>query len=92
MIEVFKTTVTNKHHADILVVALQKFFPGYTVNFDLEDCDRILRVKSTSGPVDPDDIIYFLRGFDFHAEVLPDDALMDGSNKFTMMMRCIMQN
>jgi len=90
MIEVFKTSVTSKQHAEILVAALHKLFPDYTVNFDLEDCDNILRVRSSNEYVDADNVICFLKGFCFQAEVLPD--LPVESKEFEMMMRCVMQN
>jgi hypothetical protein len=90
MIEVFKTSVTSKRQAEILVVALQKIFPEYTANFDLDGCDRILRVASRGGTVLAEDVIYFLKGFDFHAEVLADDVT--GVSELDMMLRCITQN
>lgn len=94
MIEVFKTNVTNKYYAEMLVISLQKFFPGYTANFDLEDCDRILRVKCWHGSVDPSEVVDFLRDFDFQAEVLPDDNpnLVLESSGFELMMRSITEN
>jgi hypothetical protein len=45
MIEVFKTNVEHKVTADQIQSALQVQFPLSKVNFDLEDCDRILRVE-----------------------------------------------
>lgn len=44
MVEVFKTNIEDESIADSLAVEIQALFPGSTVNFDLEDCDRILRV------------------------------------------------
>jgi len=46
MIEVFKTNVKHADHAKILVDQIHTTFADYTANFDLEDCDRILRVVS----------------------------------------------
>jgi hypothetical protein len=90
MIEVFKTNVNSKKQAEILVVALQRFFPGYTANFDLDDSDRILRVECPDGNVPSEDIIYFLKGFDFRAEVLPDEV--PAESDVEAMLRCIIQN
>lgn len=45
MIEVFKTDVRQKRISQMLVKALGKQFPASKINFDLEDCDRILRVE-----------------------------------------------
>jgi hypothetical protein len=73
MIEVFKTDVVHRDHADVLVERIQTTFFCYTANFDLEDCDRILRVKSTADSVDSKAIILLLRELGFEAEVLADE-------------------
>ena len=75
MIEVFKTNVRNSHHANMLMEKIHSSFPSYTANFDLADCDNILRVKSTSEAVEPMLLIDLLRQHGFHAEVLPDEVL-----------------
>jgi len=71
-IEVFKTNVTDQHHADLLLNQVHTTCPGYTANFDLSDCDKILRVKSAVGPVQPKLLIDLLKQYGFHAEILPD--------------------
>ena len=48
MIEVFKTNVEEEHHAHILISSLMKLFPDSRINFDLDDCDRILRIEGHS--------------------------------------------
>jgi len=73
MVEVFKTNVQDEDHALLLVAEIQKSFPGYIVNFDLEDCDRILRVKS-SARIDADSIIKLLHELGYHAGILPDEV------------------
>lgn len=45
MIEVFKTDVQQPGTANLLIAKLILLFPGSRVNFDLEDCDRVLRVE-----------------------------------------------
>jgi len=45
MFEIFKTNVKNPAHATALVVVLQHYLPFAEINFDLDDCDSILRVK-----------------------------------------------
>lgn len=74
MVEVFKTNVNNPCYANMLIYRIQQAFAGYVVNFDLEDCDRILRVKSNSGEVQPLPLIEFLQQQGCAAEVLPDDC------------------
>lgn len=44
MIEVFKTDVRNERDVNLLIALIHKTFGEYRANFDLEDCDRILRV------------------------------------------------
>ncbi|MDF1548440.1 MAG: hypothetical protein P1P88_11505 [Bacteroidales bacterium] len=48
MIEVFKTNISNNAVAEIIVQHLQNILPEAKINFDLEDCDNILRVEGNS--------------------------------------------
>lgn len=73
MIEVFKTNVTDCDQASILVERIHQFFPGYTANFDLEDCDRILRVCAKTGLVNASLVVNLLKDCGTTAEVLPDE-------------------
>ena len=73
MVEVFKTNVCNPRDANMIVVAIQQVFAGFRVNFDLQDCDHILRVESCSEKVQPGIIIRLLSEYGFHAELLPDE-------------------
>jgi hypothetical protein len=45
MIEVFKTNVENPEQSQTLLRRLLAQFPQCRINFDLEDCDRVLRVE-----------------------------------------------
>lgn len=45
MIEVFKTNVQERTQAAQLVALLLHHFPGSKINFDLDDCDKVLRVE-----------------------------------------------
>jgi hypothetical protein len=45
MIEVFKTNVQEICAVQILTALLLEHFPGYKINFDLHDCDKILRLE-----------------------------------------------
>lgn len=73
MVEVFRTNVTDRHHANMLLDHIHRSFAGYKANFDLEDCDRILRVKSAAGFIQASYLIELLKDFGFHAEVLSDE-------------------
>ncbi|MFH6995904.1 hypothetical protein [Flavobacterium sp. FlaQc-48] len=45
MVEVFKTNVQKETDTNYIIAIIQREFPTYKVNFDLEDCDKILRVE-----------------------------------------------
>ena len=45
MIKVFKTDIDSPDHADLVKNSLLMKFPGFRIDFDLEDSDRILRVE-----------------------------------------------
>jgi hypothetical protein len=45
MVEVFKTNVEETELAAQLVSTLRIRFPFSKINFDLEDCDKILRIE-----------------------------------------------
>jgi hypothetical protein len=70
MVEVFKTNVTSNQQAKQLVNLLEDSFAGYKVNFDLEDCDRILRVEGRLKAVEPLPVITLLKQLGVRAEVL----------------------
>jgi hypothetical protein len=57
MIEIFKTNVSNKKLAAKILRTLRARLPGCVFNFDLEDCDRILRVQSDGMPLCLNEII-----------------------------------
>lgn len=46
-IEVYKTDVKTKEEASDIVTLLQFVISDCIINFDLEDCDRILRIESS---------------------------------------------
>lgn len=45
MVEIFKTNVHATSTAEKIIAILNQHFPGFRINFDLEDCDRILRIE-----------------------------------------------
>ena len=45
MIEIFKTNIENAAQAVALLAILHHRLPSAEINFDLEDCDSILRIK-----------------------------------------------
>jgi hypothetical protein len=45
MVEVFKTNVKKAPQAKKIVSLLSRHFPSSKINFDLHDCDKVLRVE-----------------------------------------------
>jgi len=45
MVEIFKTNVTDPKLANEILKGLASQFPELQFNFDLEDCDQILRIE-----------------------------------------------
>jgi hypothetical protein len=45
MVEVFKTDVQKKTQSKMLLCVLSEAFPSFKINFDLSDCDKVLRVE-----------------------------------------------
>lgn len=68
MVEVFKTNVEKPEHSEMLIDQLINRIPNSQINFDLEDCDKILRIEAES--VSNQLIIEILHRNGYHAEVL----------------------
>ena len=75
MIEVFKTNVEDSCHADVLIEQIHKTFNHFIANFDLDDCDKILRVECKNGNVDSEYLISLLNEFGYEGEILPDQII-----------------
>ena len=48
IVEIFKTSVNNQQLANQIVSNLNQLYPDYHINFDLEDCDKVLRIESNN--------------------------------------------
>ena len=68
VVEVFKTNVHKVKLANELILQLRSRFPQYKVNFDLQDCDKILRVEGNQ--VLPDKIMEVVHTFGCECQVL----------------------
>ena len=73
MVEVFKTDVTSPDQARKILVEIRSSFADLDGNFDLQDCDNILRVTSRSANIYPNLVIELLARIGHHAEVLTDE-------------------
>ena len=44
-VEVFKTNIVQEEDGIRMIELFHKMYPMYKINFDLDDCDKILRVE-----------------------------------------------
>ena len=68
MIEVFKTNVGNIREAKIIIQKLAEEFPEHKINFDLSDCDQILRVQGND--ILERKIITIVTSLNYNCEIL----------------------
>jgi hypothetical protein len=68
MIEVFKTNVETTSDASNMVQMLLQYFPGSRINFDLQDCDKILRVEGKDFSAEK--VVLLLKQNGFHCSIL----------------------
>lgn len=69
-VQVYKTSVQTSIQANRLKTLLLEHFPGSKINFDLEDCDNILRIETTV--MLPRLVIDLVVAAGFACEELPD--------------------
>jgi hypothetical protein len=72
MIEIFRTNVTKKSVSKRVKSKLLEVIPTAAINFDLQDCDRILRVQNEEQNFDAQQVIELVGTMGFDCEVLKD--------------------
>lgn len=70
MVEIFKTNVIEQTQAMLVQKILSNTFPQYKINFDLSDCDKVLRIEGES--IVPKSIIALLEANAYDCELLND--------------------
>ncbi len=68
MVNVFKTNVQRKGEAKMLLLKLAEHFPKHKINFDLSDCDKILRLQGKT--ISAEQIIGIVASFHYECEIL----------------------
>lgn len=68
MVEIFKTNVQHADESKMIVEKLLVHYPATRINFDLSDCDRILRVEGEN--ICPETIVALVTAKGFQCEVL----------------------
>ncbi len=68
MVEIFKTDILHASQASQVLSSLSRQFPHLKINFDLADCDNILRVEGRD--ISSEDIVDALVQAGYRCEVL----------------------
>ena len=68
MVEIFKTNIDEQQQAEVLLKLLSQTFPEFKINFDLEDCDKVLRIEGSN--VVPEKIMDLVKAKHYVCEVL----------------------
>ena len=68
MVEVFKTNIEQKKVAEQIIQKLLEYYPENKFNFDLVDCDKILRVQGENICIEK--IIQIINSNGFKCEIL----------------------
>ena len=68
MVEVFKTNVRKKAQSKMLLCVLSEIFPASKINFDLSDCDKVLRVEGDN--IEALRILVLVKEHGFACEIL----------------------
>ena len=72
-VEVFKTDVSSAAQAAAVVQALRSACPELRASFDLEDCDRVLCLRSSQpATVSWDQAVAVVRSLGVQLQALPD--------------------
>ncbi len=67
-IGVYKTNVKDHSKAELIIETIHRYFPGAVVSFDLEDCDKVLRVENPIKTINDDKISSILEKFEIEIE------------------------
>jgi hypothetical protein len=70
IVKVFKTDVQDQPTSGHIIHLLQLAFSYYRINFDLDDCDRVLRIESHQEPIEESEIQLFIASCGYHCEPL----------------------
>ena len=68
MVEAFKTNVQKKTQSKMLLSVLSEAFPSLKINFDLSDCDKVLRVEGDN--IEALSIMVLVKENGFRCEIL----------------------
>ncbi len=72
IVQVFKTDVQDQLVARRIILFLQQTLSHCRINFDLDDCDRILRIENQQESIAETRIQLFIASYGHHCEPLQD--------------------
>jgi len=72
VVEIFKTNVEDANKASHIVNKLRQQFPTCRFNFDLADCDRILRAESYNGTIDTEGVIEIAKKYSLEINLIEE--------------------
>lgn len=59
-VEIFRTDVNDGSNAEKIITFFLAIYPNYKINFDLEDCENILRFETNKQKVESEEIINYM--------------------------------
>lgn len=68
MVEIFKTNMPDRSQAERMLSLLVMHFRESRINFDMHDCDKILRVEANH--IMPEKVIELMQMHGYHCQVL----------------------
>lgn len=70
MVKVYKTNVNEPSKAKSILDAIREHLPGSDPSFDLDDCDKVLRVENPSAEIEERNIRDILQSHGYEMEIL----------------------
>lgn len=81
MVEVFDTNIKSTQESNEIKSLILSKFPAYIINFDLEDCDKILRIESQS-EIASKEVIILISKLGISVKILEDIVIPKRSDIF----------
>jgi len=72
VVEIFRTNVSHASEANSITRNLRGHFPSCKINFDLDDCDRILRIEGRGCDINITSILEIVKAHHYDIELIMD--------------------
>jgi len=72
VVEIFRTNVSDASEANSIARNLLGHFPSCKITFDLDDCDRILRIEGRGCDINITSILEIVKGQHYEIELIVD--------------------